>query len=231
MADTVCLLTYGPWILITDLSLQANGIAGSKMAAIPELVEYILLELPLRDVLLAQRIDRTWRNIIQGSSKLQKALFFRPSVDHTLMMRGLSDYTKTPCHCSKEQREPPLALHLSRSNVAQDQRWARDETDMNDYAVAINPFVTRGNCAYSDIEEGIDEHLDMTGPHASLRRMLFTQPPVEVIIMDTMDTTDIQSCTHLIPRRPGAIRCEHYYCQARSEVSEGIHQGASGGEA
>jgi hypothetical protein len=38
----------------------------------------ILLQFPLPDILLAQRVNRHWRDIIQGSTKLQEALFFKP---------------------------------------------------------------------------------------------------------------------------------------------------------
>ncbi|KAF2174217.1 hypothetical protein M409DRAFT_16484 [Zasmidium cellare ATCC 36951] len=178
----------------------ANGLAGPKLAAIPELVEYILLELPLRDVLLAQRIDRTWGDIITGSSKLQKALFFRPSVDHTLRMRGLSDYTKSPCDC-KNAPKRPLATHLGRPVRTKDLCWARDETDTNHYAVAINPFVwSKGRPdSFLDIEEGIEALMKTTGQGDSLRRMLLTQPPVETIILYTTS-----ALVHMISRKPGA---------------------------
>lgn len=45
---------------------------------IPELLEAILIELPVKDLLLGQRVCKTWRGAIETSSRLQKALFFVP---------------------------------------------------------------------------------------------------------------------------------------------------------
>ena len=43
-----------------------------------ELIEAVLLELPLKDVLLAQRVCKTWQAAIAASSPLQRALCLRP---------------------------------------------------------------------------------------------------------------------------------------------------------
>lgn len=44
-----------------------------------ELLERTLQYLPIRDLLLAQRVCRTWRSLISSSPSLQEALFLRPS--------------------------------------------------------------------------------------------------------------------------------------------------------
>ena len=50
-----------------------------KALETPELLELILLELPMKDLLLnAQRVCRRWKANIDGSIKLQRALFFTP---------------------------------------------------------------------------------------------------------------------------------------------------------
>ncbi|KXT01757.1 hypothetical protein AC578_2784 [Pseudocercospora eumusae] len=51
-----------------------------------ELLEEILSHLPMKDLLFAQRISRTWQNCIKNSKRLQQGLFFRapgaqPTVD------------------------------------------------------------------------------------------------------------------------------------------------------
>lgn len=43
-----------------------------------ELFEAILICLPVRDLLLAQRVSRRWRDVIARSIKLQRALFLVP---------------------------------------------------------------------------------------------------------------------------------------------------------
>lgn len=50
-----------------------------RVLLIPELLELILLHLPLQDVLvIAQRVSRGWKAAIDSSPALQEALFFRP---------------------------------------------------------------------------------------------------------------------------------------------------------
>jgi len=45
--------------------------------ATPELLEAILLELPMRSLLTCQRVDRTFQATIKGSTKLQVNLYYR----------------------------------------------------------------------------------------------------------------------------------------------------------
>ncbi|KAK5108546.1 hypothetical protein LTR62_008203 [Meristemomyces frigidus] len=48
--------------------------------AIPELLETILLNLPLTYILLAQRVCKAWRNLIRDSKAIQQSLFLAPVV-------------------------------------------------------------------------------------------------------------------------------------------------------
>lgn len=52
------------------------GMAG--VLDIPELLEAILLHLPTRDLLLSQGVSRHWKEIVDESIALQRALFFEP---------------------------------------------------------------------------------------------------------------------------------------------------------
>ncbi len=51
--------------------------APSKVFAIPDLLRIILVHLPAPDLLICQRINSTWRDIIRESSILQKKLFYK----------------------------------------------------------------------------------------------------------------------------------------------------------
>ncbi|KAF2006414.1 hypothetical protein P154DRAFT_258943 [Amniculicola lignicola CBS 123094] len=48
-----------------------------------ELLEQILLLLPMRDLLLSQRVCRRWRHVIVDSKPIQRALHFLPVSDDT----------------------------------------------------------------------------------------------------------------------------------------------------
>ena len=49
--------------------------AESRIFAIPELLENFLLHLPERDLLLAQRVSRSFRDVTTASVQLQRKLF------------------------------------------------------------------------------------------------------------------------------------------------------------
>ncbi|GIZ36619.1 hypothetical protein CKM354_000008900 [Cercospora kikuchii] len=51
---------------------------------IPELLENIIMHLPLRDVLLCQRVSGHFRDLVQGSSNIKKALFLEPAASNTV---------------------------------------------------------------------------------------------------------------------------------------------------
>ncbi|KAK5676156.1 hypothetical protein LTS10_011448 [Elasticomyces elasticus] len=53
-----------------------------------ELLEYILLYLPLQDLLLSQRVSKQWQAVIQGSAKARQVLFLEPSGDVKLDLFG-----------------------------------------------------------------------------------------------------------------------------------------------
>ena len=57
----------------------ANQSAASKVFNTVELLESILLELPCKDIVLAQRVSKIWQGTVTGSLELQKALYFVPS--------------------------------------------------------------------------------------------------------------------------------------------------------
>ena len=59
---------------------------------LPEILETILLYLPQRDLLLSQRVSRNFQDTIDGSIRLQRALFFAP--DWNLQGRTFNAYAK-----------------------------------------------------------------------------------------------------------------------------------------
>lgn len=47
-----------------------------RVFAIPELLEKIVLHIPQRELLLSQRVNHTFRNVIKHSPQLQRKLFY-----------------------------------------------------------------------------------------------------------------------------------------------------------
>ncbi|QIW95976.1 hypothetical protein AMS68_001494 [Peltaster fructicola] len=73
----------------------------------PELLEMILLEVPCRDVLLAQRVSRRWKLTIEGSKMLQRHLFMQPVTGGTITRLGLN----TQAWLRSAQVPLPLRVH------------------------------------------------------------------------------------------------------------------------
>ena len=102
--------------------------AAARVAGIPELLENILLHLPLRDLFLAQRMNRTARNIIEKSTQIQQALFLRPYGPGPVTVLG-AQHPVMECE-SKEVCEPEewggrylleLPYHRQRDHPCRDQ--------------------------------------------------------------------------------------------------------------
>lgn len=51
---------------------------------IPELLEEVVMHLPLRDILLCQRVDTHFRDVVQSSSNIKKVLFLEPATNKTI---------------------------------------------------------------------------------------------------------------------------------------------------
>ena len=71
-------------------SAMHPAVATSKLSAQDailntiELLEKILLALPMRDLLINQRVSQHWKNVIDGSIEIQRALFFLSEAEPTL---------------------------------------------------------------------------------------------------------------------------------------------------
>ena len=91
-----CCCTSSSLSLASDLALSLLSMfaamvamprtqsAGLTLALTYELVDVILHNLSIKDLLLAQRVSRLWKEVIASSEKLQRALFFK-SIDTELL--------------------------------------------------------------------------------------------------------------------------------------------------
>lgn len=166
--------------------------AAMNVAETPELVEMILMQLPLPSILLCQRVNCTWRDIIKQSPKLQCALFFRPVSEELLTCvdkLGIALDCSGHKHCDKERRDSLLRTYKKGEAASP---WAFVAQDNSEYsAPTINPFMDQ---AYVDLVGICPATLHMhstlprdrpkSPPEASWRRMLISQPPLREAIVD-----------------------------------------------
>lgn len=158
-----------------------------------ELAEKILGELCMRDLLISvQRTCKQWKDAIDGSTRLQEALFFRPINKKRLVYRGR---TKTEHY----------------------QRWTNDMTDrpFSDSSCPIyeHPIVTN-KC--SKIENyGRDWYLNperdiMGRPEASWRRQLITQPPLAELNWWDFDDGGVEITGTVRATSPAGLRMQDF---------------------
>jgi hypothetical protein len=76
--------------------------AASRVANTYELLENILLYLPLRQLLFAQKVNKKFHAVIQDSLKINQALFWKPSSTEYVewqqgpLGRTIQDYPREP---------------------------------------------------------------------------------------------------------------------------------------
>ncbi|TKA57252.1 hypothetical protein B0A55_12593 [Friedmanniomyces simplex] len=122
----------------------------SKILDLPELLGNILLHLPLRDLLFAQKVCAHWKQSIEASPAIQKALFFKPGTAGDVDPKGTAGHRSLPADfAGSKVASNPLLL-----------------TDDEPY----DP---------SEHANGVWARVLDAKPEASCRRMYMTQPPAE----------------------------------------------------
>lgn len=163
----------GPSIHVKESrpTCEADDTATSKVVNVTELLEAVLLELPCKDILIAQRVSKAWKATIQESVKLQAALCFTP----------------TEARATKDG-------NTSRERITSDSISARDcyYHALDESATLINPLLRHLYRWYRSKEcpplRGIYveynkeiSNIFCDGKNASLRKMLVMQPPAKSI--------------------------------------------------
>ncbi|KAI5363993.1 Putative F-box domain-containing protein [Septoria linicola] len=158
----------------------------SSVFNIVELLEQILLHLPMRDLLLSQRVCRRWRALSRDSVQIRRALFLVPSqygpvsyIDWEFDDRGYyNDWwrqTGNPLHLQ------PLRCPSNAPPSRYKAHWGGNRQDIGVYKVFANPLlvelfpVLSQNGVWSPSPDLPPEVLSL---HASWRRMYMTQPPI-----------------------------------------------------
>lgn len=162
----------------------ATTSAASNVLNTFELLEAIILQLPSKDVLLLQRVSKTWRSIIARNKTLQKALFFVPSQEPLAdrSPRPPSDATQGPIF------DPGLYAQVwARSSSAQDFiiDSSTKETRLSQFVNPLLPLLFPHSTPEVWAQSGIGIEYDRTRtllPRGvdvvpSWRKMYLTQPP------------------------------------------------------
>jgi hypothetical protein len=89
-----------------------------------ELLEMILEFLPMRDLLLAQRVTSKWRDVINRSTRMQQTLFFQPRDAETFWKCNTRDTTLVRVKADHKLVRYFLSAHRPRPTLAGHQREA-----------------------------------------------------------------------------------------------------------
>ncbi|KAK3619157.1 hypothetical protein LTR56_024212 [Elasticomyces elasticus] len=188
--------------------------AGHRLTSVFELLEQVLLEMDMKDVLLAQRVNTSFASTIANSKPLQQALFFMP-LDHP-------DNTPIPNTLLFEQSVPQrLPLFLNGSDEKRIAGHCEDGGDrlvMEGYKSGMSKnndetwqkYVHLTMHLMSDPGQKPDGDCSIL-PSGSWERMYLSQPPCpvicEVVILheadrhhfcpheEMKDTVCMQACT------------------------------------
>ncbi|KAK3717971.1 hypothetical protein LTR37_005397 [Vermiconidia calcicola] len=160
-----------------------------QLFCVTELLEQILLDLEPVDILLSQRVAKSWRATVQGSARLKQALFFEPVSGPKLV-----------------QKPAPLGYFVK--------RWCSIDTDVPVGAPLLNPLLDKILRKTTPPEsagpfrryEGLHVSLRQQYhyPGASWKRMLYTQPPIVEVHLEVREHE--QSSPYYAPAVSGAVR-------------------------
>ncbi|PPJ52130.1 hypothetical protein CBER1_10244 [Cercospora berteroae] len=153
--------------------------ASAQVLQTPELLEMILLSVSCRDLLLSQRVDRTWRGTIQGSVKLKRVLFLAPAGP------VLTDFGTVRLTHEGDLWGPIK----DDKTVDRLFRYAVNEHATEAFPVAMNPLMAPLFPIVAPTQELDDfmapftskEETAFNRPEASWRDMFICQPPVSCI--------------------------------------------------
>ncbi|KAF2110957.1 hypothetical protein BDV96DRAFT_650561 [Lophiotrema nucula] len=151
--------------------------APDEVFEIYELLELILLRLPTRDLLFAQRVCHRWQSVISTSQRIQRALHFQASPIPPVA--DLSLYLPNPLLFDERG---PFSKHIQYRGRICDWRVSSSTSAEYRIKVVLRPTTEKWE---DRVKYG----------KASWRRMLLTQPPVtRLSLIDRRIAPDYDDC-------------------------------------
>lgn len=173
--------------------------ATSKVFENYELTENILLYLPQRDLLLAQRISKAVRSVIKTSPNTQRALFLKPADSGTITYFESEEPSGSAWKVSREsdKNEHPILNHLLAPHIITAHYLAFDKVSVLPHQ--HNQGCTHALYSYYPCLPDAQRRRKLEAiarPEASWRSMLITQPPplrLEVEYDDEEPSLDLEA--------------------------------------
>lgn len=141
-----------------------------------ELLENILKILPMKDLLLAQRVSRYWQSVITESVSLQQMLFFKPKQADFCWLFDEAGKLKWPQRVDRDYELPGDSEHLTLLKHAEMNSMIF-EVGANDNIWDSAP--RQGGTNVMAKPKSRLKRPAAKYPEASWRKMLISQPPVK----------------------------------------------------
>ena len=189
--------------------------AANEVLALPELLEWILLKLPAKEILLAKRVSRTWRNLIKSSPKLQQVLSIRRPGNPEVWIYRYHKQTQRPVG----RLEILLACTTGTYNIAISVLEERSrDVKIQDQGGRVLPATPNGllidtECKSLQMYEETISWRCARGQYAKLRwsekstngscrEMYLCRPPAKVVII----TLAHSSCKRVVIRNVNGVK-------------------------
>lgn len=172
------------------MAATTSTLLQDTVLSLPELLESILVQLPMRDLVRVQRVSHAWYDSITKSPTLQKKLFFRPILNNSLHQRRIG----VEVNPLLEELFPPF-FRLSTPD---------NETDWNFQGLTPLDFIRRQRWFVCESRQRA-----VLRPDASWRRMFPSHPPPQLKNVDIM----LLGCCLGASQLTGAIAKEHQHLQ------------------
>ncbi|GME43332.1 Peroxiredoxin OsmC-like protein [Neofusicoccum parvum] len=183
-----------------------------------ELLELILLSLPLPSILTASRVCHNWRAAISSSLPLQRALFFTPTQNRGPMLK--LDPPGQPPVNRRDPEDPPREIVPAANELLMKTfRLGRYDDPDPDHDGGYMPMVSMGwleNLRAEWEREGWGRGGGMGGGagEPSWRRMLVAQPPPRRVEITIYGTSMFQSVKAYVECEDGVtLGMMHDQCQ------------------
>jgi hypothetical protein len=181
-----------PMTIKDDISTPIeHTVSASRVFAIPELLEAILILLPTRDLLISQRVAKNWMTTIDGSHLLRQALFLEPIPAQTAWIARLNP------NGDPEIAEDPDTFAIGKYTVTQipatklpNTQDEEDETTHTAIHVHLNTLLhNRGHWKQMTLDDRIErgEGLRLGRTKKKIlgygQEMFLTQPPCKELLL------------------------------------------------
>ncbi|KAK4546765.1 hypothetical protein LTR36_001497 [Oleoguttula mirabilis] len=185
-----------------DLPAQSSShasiaTAGERLTSTVELLEQVLLQLPLRDIFLAQRVNKYFASVIKTSIHIQRTLFLTPEPPS-------SHDTSSGVRVNPLLYDPSFAHHLPLwyDRVLKTLRYGdRPDLDMVDHIHFTKVRVLQYYQPFVLIE-GYSGRADVhpTLAQGSGLQMYLTQPRCQIVVQIELEDADyedlfVEGCT------------------------------------